>query len=282
MRSCIAVLTRGYSSVLMYSNLIRRNKAIQENLTDKTTDILIFHEGNITIEHQTHIADETPDLRIMFVDVNNGHAFKSEKTSITFHPGTSMFGIGYRHMCSFWFVDFWYFVTGYDRILRIDEDCYIDFNIDAVLAKLDNYNFICGRWMEDVDFVVIDLNKTTLDFLPHDTLGIKPFLFENAHSGAFSSAESDFATRIFNARRCKDPAGPYTNVFALNLQNIRTHQLLSEYIKIIEDSGNIYRNRWGDLPLWGEAIHYLFGMKSVLIDTNIRYLHESHDMKVNY
>ena len=252
MRSCIVVLTRGYSSVLMYSNLIRRNKAIQENLTDKTTDILIFHEGNITIEHQTHIADETPDLRIMFVDVNNGHAFKSEKTSITFHPGTSMFGIGYRHMCSFWFVDFWYFVTGYDRILRIDEDCYIDFNIDAVLAKLDNYNFICGRWMEDVDFVVIDLNKTTLEFLPHDTLGIK------------------------------DPAGPYTNVFALNLQNIRTHQQLSEYIKIIEDSGNIYRNRWGDLPLWGEAIHYLFGMKSVLIDTNIRYLHESHDMKVNY
>ena len=106
--------------------------------------------------------------------------------------------------------------------------------------------------MEDVDFVVIDLNKTTLEFLPHDTLGIK------------------------------DPAGPYTNVFALNLQNIRTHQQLSEYIKIIEDSGNIYRNRWGDLPLWGEAIHYLFGMKSVLIDTNIRYLHESHDMKVNY
>ena len=30
----------------------------------------------------------------------------------------------------------------------------------------------------------------------------KPFLFENAHSGAFSSAKSNFATCIFNARRC--------------------------------------------------------------------------------
>jgi hypothetical protein len=30
----------------------------------------------------------------------------------------------------------------------------------------------------------------------------KPFLFENAHSGAFSSGESDFTTCIFNARRC--------------------------------------------------------------------------------
>ena len=33
-------------------------------------------------------------------------------------------------------------------------------------------------------------------------LNFKPFLFENAHSGAFSSAESDFATHIENARRC--------------------------------------------------------------------------------
>jgi hypothetical protein len=30
-----------------------------------------------------------------------------------------------------------------------------------------------------------------------------PFLFENAHSGAFSSAKSNGSMRIFDAQRCK-------------------------------------------------------------------------------
>ena len=100
MRQCVAVLTRGYNDISMYSKLIRRNKAIQENLTDKTTDMLIFHEGNITDEHQVYIVKETPDLNLIFINVNNGMAFKPEKSTIEFHPDTSFFKIGYRHMCS--------------------------------------------------------------------------------------------------------------------------------------------------------------------------------------
>ena len=34
-----------------------------------------------------------------------------------------------------------------------------------------------------------------------------PFLFENAHSGAFSSAKSNDSMRIFDAQRCKKNAG---------------------------------------------------------------------------
>jgi hypothetical protein len=251
MRKCISVLTRGYDDISMYSKLILRNRAIQDNLVDKTIDILIFHEGNITSEHQRHIAKQTPELNILFVDVNNGMAFKLEKSRIAFHPDTSRFGIGYRHMCSFWFVDFWYFVEDYDRMLRIDEDCFIDFNIDSVLENLDYKNFICGKWINDHDFVTIDLNKTTLLYLGLDTSNIET------------------------------PSGPYTNVFAINLQTVRDNQLLRKYIKVVHDSGNIYRYRWGDLPLWGDAIYYIFGMKTLLIDTSIRYVHESHDMNVN-
>ena len=252
MRRCVAVLTRGYNDITMYSKLITRNRTIQENLIDKTIDILIFQEGNITKEHQAYIKNETPDLNIIFIDVNNGMAFKSDKSSIKFHPDTSFFEIGYRHMCSFWFVDFWYFVSTYDRMLRIDEDCFIDFNIDSVLENLDYKNFICGKWMKDIDFVTIDLNKTTLQFLGTDTSDVEI------------------------------PSGPYTNVFAINLEKVRDNQSLRKYIKVVDDSGNIYRHRWGDLPLWGEAIYYIFGMKTLLIDTSIRYIHESHDMKVNY
>jgi hypothetical protein len=252
MRNCIVVLTRGYDDIAMYDKLIRRNKAIQKNLIDNTIDILIFHEGNIKPEHQMYIYCKTPYLNIRFVDVNNGIAFKTEKNTIEFHPGTALFGIGYRHMCSFWFVDFWGFLSDYDRMLRIDEDCYIDFNIDVVLKNLDTNDFICGKWIDDHEFVTLGLNAISLECLD------------------------------LEASLTKSPSGPYTNVFAINLQRVRANQLLRKYIKTVEDSGNIYRYRWGDLPLWGEAIHYIFGMKSVLIDTGIRYVHESHFTNVNF
>ena len=99
MCSCIAVLTRGYSDISGYDLLIKRNFEIQRNLCNKSIDILIFHEGNITGEHQSYIIDKTPNLEIHFINVNNGLAFKSHKNKIQIDPGTSFFGIGYRHMC---------------------------------------------------------------------------------------------------------------------------------------------------------------------------------------
>ena len=253
MRSCIAVLTRGYSDISGYEKLCKRNLEIQTNLHNKSIDILIFHEGNITGEHQSYIIDKTPSLEIHFINVNNGLAFKSHKSEIQIDPGTSFFGFGYRHMCSFWFVDFWNFVGNYDKMLRIDEDCFIDCNIDAILIELDRYKFICGKWIEDHDFVTIGMNKMSLDF-----------------------------SRKNNISDGRRPSGPYTNVYAINLAVARSNVMLSEYITMVDNSDNIYKYRWGDLSLWGEAIYYIFGMESVLVDTNIKYFHESHDMKVNF
>jgi hypothetical protein len=253
MRSCIAVLTRGYSDISGYDLLIKRNLAIQMNLCNKSIDILILHEGNITGEHQSHIIDKTPCLEIHFINVNNGLAFKSHKSEIEFDPGTSLFGIGYRHMCSFWFVDFWNFVGNYDKMLRIDEDCFIDCNIDAILNEVDRYNFICGKWIEDHEFVTIGMNNLSLDFI-----------------------------KEYNIAHSRKPSGPYTNVCAINLRILRTNTLLSKYINAVDESDNIYKYRWGDLPLWGEVIYYIFGMESILVDANIKYFHESHDMKVNF
>ena len=49
----------------------------------------------------------------------------------------------------------------------------------------------------------------------------------------------------------------------------------------IDASGMIYKRRWGDLPLWGEAIYYIFGDDTLIIDTDIKYFHESHHANVN-
>jgi hypothetical protein len=259
MKKCIACLTRGYPNYYSYSTLIGRNKHIQHNLIDKTIDVLIFHEGNIIEEHQVEIAKNTPLLNIKFINVTN-NAFKKEKETIQFYEPTNVFGIGYRHMCSFWFVDFWNFVSDYDYLVRIDEDCYVNSNIDNVFTNLNNYPIISAKYDNDYDFVTVGLNQLTLDFINR-----------NSDSGY-----------IFKKNTEKHPCGgPYTNFIGLSLNVLRTNNILDKYIQEVDSSNQIYEKRWGDLPLWGEAIDYILGNDCFFIDNTFTYYHGSHNVSVN-
>ena len=251
--SCIAVLTRGYSNYNSYSMLIKRNKHIEQHLNNKNIDILIFHEGNILNEHQLKISNETTLLNIKFINISD-KAFKKEKSNIAFDAPTQMFGLNYRHMCSFWFVDFWDFVKEYDYLLRIDEDCFVNCSIDDIFLKLKEHLFVTGTYSNDADFVTRGLNNFSLQFMNHYTdYKIKPRL----------------------------PSGPYTNLFGISLK-VRNNILFLKYVKEVESSNKIYERRWGDLPLWGEAIEYIFGQDTILVDKTIKYYHESHHTQVNY
>jgi hypothetical protein len=256
MKKSIVCLTRGYQDYRLYNKLVFRNRHIEHYLQDKETDILIFHEGNI--DHQEQIKKETPTLKITFVDVKkDGFAFNTEREKVDIDRNTSMFNMGYRHMCSFWFVDFWKFVEEYDLILRIDEDCYINFKPDKVFESLQQSSIISGLYEKDDAFVTKGMNDYTRKFISEtnkvniDTVDIKL------------------------------PGGPYTNIVGFNLAYLRGIPLLHEYIESIKGSNKIYQQRWGDLPLWGEAIHYIVGKSSLSIDKTIQYFHGSHSMHVN-
>ena len=43
----------------------------------------------------------------------------------------------------------------------------------------------------------------------------------------------------------------------------------------------IYIYRWGDLPLWGEVLFYMYNKSKYLETTEIKYYHESYDTFVN-
>ena len=54
----IAALVRGYKDKNQYKNLIKRNKNIYKNIILKSEipfDNILFHEGNISFEHQEYI-----------------------------------------------------------------------------------------------------------------------------------------------------------------------------------------------------------------------------------
>ncbi len=256
-RRCIAVLTRGYENFGQYESLIRRNMYISNCLKDKTMDILIFHEGNILPNDQTKIQQITPELKLKFVNIM-GPAFRREKESVPFAPETKGFGMGYRHMCSFWFVDFWHFVQDYDYVLRIDEDCFVNFDIEVVFSDLKTALIVAGRYDADVDYVTIGMNRFSLDFV-------------EANVGEFA----------FTSNQPKQPGGPYTNLFGLSLEPLRKNAMLAKYIEAIDESDRIYSHRWGDLPLWGEAVQYILGENQLKIDKRISYFHTSHNSMVN-
>jgi hypothetical protein len=255
-KNAVMVLTRGYDNNEKYLSLISRNKSIRKNLINKETDIVIFHEGNITDLQQSYIKNETPDLNIIFTDISE-FAFKKENEEIPFYKSYDKKinpPKGYRHMCHFWFIDFLKYCENYDYILRIDEDCFIDFIIDDIFDLLPNKIVIAGMNVEDENGVVFGLNNFTLKFLIENNFNnIKPRLVD----------------------------GPYTNIFALNLIKVRNNELILKYIKAIDDSKNIYIYRWGDLPLWGEVLHYICEPNDYLITDKIKYFHGSLITYVN-
>ena len=248
-KNAIVVLTRGYKTKNEYKKLITRNKHL-EKYFNKNISYIIFHEGNISTEHQKYIQNKTK-IPLQFINVKDSFNFDN---SIKFDPDTRYFKLGYRNMCNFWFSEFWKYVDGYDKILRIDEDCNYMSNYNIIFEQLNNKVSIYGHYANDADFVTKGLNKFTQNFLKMNG---------------------------FNNIKSRTPSGPYTNVIGFNINKLKTNDLLFEYIKAVKESNNIYIYRWGDLPLWGEALYYFFKKDEHLLLNRIKYFHESHGRMIN-
>ena len=243
--------------------LIRRNLSIQRNMNNKSIPVVIVHEGNITPEQEEYIKIQTPLLNIMF----RTFEFDRTRENVTVDVNTNMFNMGYRHMCSFWFVDMWYteIFKDFDYILRIDEDCEMHTNIDRIFKQLtssDQYYAICGNMDGDAEYVTRHMNETTLSFMTQHRINDK------------------------KALRYKKPGGPMTQMTGFNMKRLRDNPMLQQYIKHVHDTQMIYINRWGDHSLWGEVFFYILPNK-LKVDKSIKYFHGSHSEyshqgKINY
>lgn len=257
----IIVLTRGYEKIDDYKVLIERNNHIRKNLRNVDIPLIFFHEGNITPEHQEHIIANTPDLWMNFIDIS-ATAFLKDKESIKFDERTDHppWQIGYRHMCHFWFKDFFDYVENYDYVLRIDEDCFVKFSIDKAFEEIISNKenpFFYGTTFGEPGWIVKNMNATTLDFMKKKGLNAK-------------------------SRRA---VGPLTCIFGLNLPIIREKMdILNEFFDHIDKSEGIYQYRWGDLPLWGEMMFYFFDIECLTekyIKRWMLWYHKSHGKTVN-
>lgn len=251
-KRAIVGLVRGYGGAQHYNTLIQRNKVLEKD-NQKDIDYIIFHEGNIPLGHQLHIYKFTPDLMIKFVDVSD--VFKKEDIE---HKMSHALGatrrLGYRNMCNFWFCDFWKYVEKYNKIIRIDEDVIYKNNVIDMFSFIENRVACYGSWQGDCQIATIGLGNFTINYFKE----------------------------VLNKEIKSFPqGGPYTNVFGLNLELFRKKTELFGFIKAIYDSNNIYIHRWGDLPLWGIALRFLYNEEDYILSDNIKYYHGSNKMNVN-
>ena len=267
MSKAIVVLTRGYDDIKKYDRLILRNRNIVRCLGDLSMDIVIFHEGNIPESHQQHIKSQTPRLNIKFINVaGTGKAFIN-KSYVKAKRDSDTMGIydGYFHMCSFWFVNFWHFVENYDYILRVDEDCIINFKILEMFRTLETKVACYGTWVRDDPRFVKGLYQFNLAFLQKHNITPKGRINDN-----YIDDYGFWTSKV---------SGPYTNLLGLNLSKLRNNESLKKYIETVKLSDYIYIRRWGDLPLWGSALECFYSNDEHVKLRSMRYVHDN--MKLN-
>lgn len=228
--------------------IVLRNKSIDANLKNKC-DFIIFHEGNLNEEHKALILQKSLIYSpIKFVEVSDYKTLDIEFRKRLMDR--SVYESGYASMCRFWFSTFIDYLSDYDYVIRIDDDCIVDTNVDQVFEKLKDKYIVSPQFSEETHrFGLVEFIK---DFLSETNINL---------------ANEDMGESFI---------GPYTNYCGFNLSKIRGNSIIMDYIKAVRDSQNIYTKNWQDVSLWGSVMRFF------LLDTdyeemkNVSYFHLSH------
>jgi len=239
----VFTLTRGYSHISKwkYITLIRRNRSIKRVLKSRDihADLLIFHEGNIGKVDQILI-QLISSSRITFTDV--GSDFALGKNQVWLKETNKQ--LGYSLMCRFNYYDVWKYLSGYEVVCRVDEDCLLinlpDFSSQSI--------FLCGA-------IHAETHETT-------NLTLPPVLTE---MGLVHHYDHKF---------------PYTNVY-ITKPSFWMQPEVQEFLQLFGEHAMAIENRWGDLPILGVALkHFGDWIADENICDEITYSHLSHQTEV--
>ena len=248
MKTAIIALTRGYpNNKSLYDSLIKRNNAIYNHINQfrkSPSDIILFHEGNISEDDQNYIGSHYPD-EIKFIDVSKYFSNSSIKLE-----GEEKFTLGYRQMCRFHMYHLWKEVSDYKYILRVDEDVEISKFDPYVFEYMDSKNiaYITGRFTKDTHRLT---NKTLPKFLINNTnLDVK---------------------KIYNHKN------PYTNLYATNVDFWKSNDTNALLEKIALSDEQII-NRWGDHTVHGLILNHK--NEKIKLFQKLEYKHISHSLMI--
>lgn len=275
-RNAIVVLTRGYSDLHQYCRLIERNQSIEMRFFSRlspgqraATDVIIFHEGNIAIEHQAFLQAQTPRLPLTFQAVPFFSLSVASKATLAGNldlsllcpstPLSEAFSIGYKNMCFFWSVRFYEYLKEYGNVIRIDEDCVIH---RIPLDIFDRYN----------ERIVYGSPTYQKGDSPEVVVGMHEF---------FRIQIAKNTVQVSLPERTSDLRCPYTNVFIMYMPHFVNSPVIQNVVNDLRECGCVFRNRWGDLPIHGYILNCFVPLEMWIEEKEIAYYHGSHKTEVN-
>jgi hypothetical protein len=213
--------------------------------------VIIFHEHDFTTDHQEQIRSaSTSDLYFQGVYFTIPD-FIQKPVPETFCGKK----VGYRHMCRFQAKTLYEqpIVKHLDFIWRLDDDSFI----------LSDINYDIFEFMSDHD-IIYGYTIVTGD-APRCVTG----LWNNA---ALYIQHRHLTTEFFN--EWPRPSIYYNNfeVSAMKLWYSKEYQ---DYINMIDHTGGIYYNRWGDAPIKTIAVTMFVPRNKTHCFSDIRYRHQA-------
>jgi len=260
-KNVIIALTKGYKTNEEYTELINRNKSIYDvyysKLQNKNEcDIVLYHEGNITMEQQKWIQNQTTNLPLIFKGIEfikfNDNDIKPNNKYCHLTDRAKGISNGYKNMCQFWSVDLFKYTKDYNYIIRIDEDC--------ILKKLP------------ID-ILSDYTKNKIYYA-------SPY-YQGYDDQELTMGMEQFFQDINNGKKYDNIRFPYTNLFIMYVPYFLKNVKLLDALSKINDTQCIFINRWGDLPILGYLLKYYVPQENYIEDKNIGYVHGSHQASIN-
>lgn len=251
--AAIVGLVKGHENFEDYIPLIRRNRLVQKHFNDKYGyDLILFHEGNILPDHRSKIRCETPEVE--FVDVSDIAFTLPAGVNEQWWKG-SQWSAGYRHMCRFYSVQIWEYVSEYDYIMRLDDDSYIespiDYDVFSFMEEHDlNHGFVHTK---------IDLHEETKLTLPEFT---QKYVQQNEVEIVCPMAEINYKN--------------YYNNFSVMNVDFWQRDPVQDYLRAVDRSLGIYKHRWGDSTIIALALKLFAQPNELYKFVDFKYTHGSH------
>lgn len=252
-KAAIVLLTKGYPSVQYYEKLVKRNLHIYENFNrflDEQYPLIIFHEGNIPLEHQQAILDANQNQSLSFVDIGKEFVWpENVPMSMVQDPG---FHLGYRLMCRFNCYQIWKHVKDYDYIFRIDEDTFIgELKYDVFQYMQDNnMDYLVSRFCEETH----TLTNTTIPQVASDLLGDR------------------YTVDMYDQYNLWVP---YTNLYVART-GLFLQDDVQSFLRKLTSNPMFLTHRWGDHVVMGIVLKAFSSPEKVSHVHDFTYLHGSH------
>ena len=212
--------------------------------------VIIFHERNFSANHRAQLKEvTTSNLYFQLIE------FKIPDFIVQPFPKINCnASIGYNHMCRF------HSLCVYEQPVmkqleytwRLDDDTFI----------LSNINQDIFRFMSDNDLVY------GYTFIMSDAKRCVQHLWTNVTSYI---RENHIKTHFFN--KWTEP-NMYYNNFEVSATKLWYSTEYKEYINMIDRTGGIYYNRWGDAPIKSIAVSMFVPENKTHCFCDVKYRHQ--------